>query len=110
MTEKNLTLNNIGDKYLNQVKTFGALGYSIGRILELLNLPDSEATELKLRISIPGDVYNKAYRQGCAIGEYNVDVELHKQAEKGDIDSIKLEEERNMVKKEDKLKRELFGV
>ena len=103
-------ISSIDNKYIGQVKSFGALGYTPDKILELLNLPKTEAAELRIRIGLPGDDYYKAYHQGYAIGEYNIDVELHKQSEKGDIDSIKLEEERNMLRREEKLRRDLFGV
>ena len=56
----------IGDEYVSQVRTFGALGYTPQRICTLLGLRGKEKTALIVRLSIPGDVYYDAYRNGCA--------------------------------------------
>ena len=39
----------IGDEYISQVRTFGALGYSADRICNLLGLRGSEKTALCIR-------------------------------------------------------------
>ncbi len=101
---------NIGDEYISQVRTFGALGYSVNRICQLLNLRGKKKLALKVRMSIPGDVYNDAYLSGQALGEYNIDAELAKRAETGDIDSITLLDERKNERREIDLRKELFGV
>lgn len=100
----------IGDEYVSQVRTFGALGYYVNRICQLLNLRGKKKLALKVRMSIPGDVYNDAYLSGQALGEYNIDAELAKRAETGDIDSITLLEERKNERREIDLRKELFGV
>ena len=51
----------IGDEYVSQVRTFGALGYTPHRICTLLGLRGKEKTALIVRLSIPGDVYYDAY-------------------------------------------------
>lgn len=68
----------IGDEYVSQVRTFGALGYTPHRICSLLGLRGKEKIALTIRLALPGDVYNDAYRNGCALGEYNIDAELAK--------------------------------
>ena len=68
----------IGDEYVSQVRTFGALGYTPHRICTLLGLRGKERTALTVRLLMPGDVYYDAYRNGCALGEYNIDAELAK--------------------------------
>lgn len=100
----------ISDEYVNQVRTFGALSYTPERICELLALRNAKRIALLYRIAIPGDVYCEAYRQGLALGEYNIDAELAKKAEKGDNDSITLLEERKNVRAEKDLRMKLFGI
>jgi hypothetical protein len=100
----------IGDEYVSQVRTFGALGYSVGRICTLLHLSDKQKVALGLRMSLPDDVYYEAYQNGMAIGEYNIDAELTKQAERGDINAITLLEERKNERVELDLRKQLFGV
>ena len=46
----------IGDEYVSQVRTFGALGYSINRICQLLNLSGKKKLALQLRLKIPGNI------------------------------------------------------
>lgn len=107
--EKAVT-DTIGDEYTLKVRTFGALGYTPDRICSLLKLGKKESALLKLRISLPGDVYNDAYTQGRYLGEYNIDAELAKKAEKGDVDAIMLLEERKHDRHVKDLRLKLFGV
>lgn len=100
----------IGDEYILQVRTFGALGYTPDRICSLLKLNKKDSISLKLRISLPGDVYQEAYSQGRYMGEYNIDAELAKKAEKGEVDAIMLLEERKHDRKVKDLRLKLFGV
>ena len=56
----------IGDEYVSQVRTFGALGYSAERICNLLGLRGKEKIALTIRIGHPRDDYNDAYSNGRA--------------------------------------------
>lgn len=100
----------LSDEYVNQVRTFGALNYAPERICQLLGLKKIKRAALLYRIAIPGDIYHDAYRQGLALGEYNIDAELAKKAEKGDNDSITLLEERKNERAEKDLRMKLFGI
>lgn len=100
----------LGEGYLSQVRSFGALGYTPERIAALLNLTKKQKFALSVRLSLPGDVYFEAYRNGLAIGAYNIDVELVKSAEKGEADSIELLEQRRNDRALLDLRRDLFGV
>lgn len=86
------------------------MNYTPKRICCLLGLKKAEQIAMIYRINTPGDVYYEAYQQGRALGEYNIDAELAKQAEKGDIDSITLLEERKNEREEQDLRKELFGI
>ena len=98
------------DEYINQVRTFGALNYTPERICQLLGLRNTKRIALLYRIAMSGDVYCEAYQQGLALGEYNIDAELAKKAEKGDNDSITLLEERKNKRAEKDLRMKLFGI
>ena len=98
------------DQYISKIRTFGAFGYDAERIADLLDLSGKERAELVVRLSIPGDELRIAYENGRAIGEYNIDVELVKQAERGDIDAISTLAERSKERKLKDMKRQLFGV
>ena len=100
----------LSDEYVNQVRTFGALNYTPERICQLLGLRKAKREALLYRITLPGDIYFEAYRQGLALGEYNIDAELAKKAEKGDNESITLLEERKNERAEKDLRQQLFGI
>ena len=100
----------LSDEYVNQVRTFGALNYTPERICQLLALSKAKREALLYRITLPGDIYFEAYQPGLALGEYNIDAELAKKAEKGDNDSITLLEERKNERAEKDLRMKLFGI
>ena len=104
------TMSLLGDEYINQVRTFGALGYSVPRICRLLKLHGKKKLALQIRMTLPGDAYNEAYSEGQALGEYNIDAELAKRAEKGEVDAVELLETRKNERKELDMRKELFGV
>lgn len=110
MSELNFSNEIISDEYVQQVRTFGALGYTPERICLLLGLKEKRRMSLLLRIAVPGDVYCEAYHQGRALGEYNIDAELAKKAEKGDTDAIALLEERKNERAAKDLRLKLFGI
>ncbi|TWV57740.1 hypothetical protein [Parabacteroides distasonis] len=98
------------EDYSAQIRSFGALGYSPEHIASLLNLTGKERVELAIRLTIPDDPFFLAYQNGLAIGAWNIDAELAKQAEKGDIDSISALAERSKERKIKDLKKHLFGI
>ncbi|MDR1340800.1 MAG: hypothetical protein LBK58_12215 [Prevotellaceae bacterium] len=100
----------IGDEYLSQVRSYSTLGYTVKRICTLLSLSKEQRTALSIRISLPGDAYHEAYQNGRATGEYNIDAELAKKAELGDIDAITLLKERKNDHVEIDLRQQLFGI
>lgn len=100
----------IGDEYISQVRTFGALGYTPHRICSLLGLRGKEKVALTIRLALSGDVYNEAYRNGCALGEYNIDAELAKKAETGDVSAIETLETRKEERVVKDLRNQLFGI
>lgn len=100
----------LSDEYVNQIRTFGALNYTPERICQLLGLKKAKREALLYRITLPGDIYFEAYQQGLALGEYNIDAELAKKAEKGDNDSITLLEARKNERAEKDLRMKLFGI
>lgn len=102
--------NMITDDYVQQVRTFGALSYTPERICRLLGLSKKDCISLAMRIDTPGDIYNDAYCQGRALGEYNIDAELAKKAETGDGEAISLLEERKNERVEKDLRLKLFGI
>lgn len=98
------------EEYLPKVKNFGALGYSSDRIADILNLSGDVRKAFIYRLTSPGDALYQSYCSGKAIGEYNIDVGIRKQAEAGDTESAILLAERQKQREEEDLRKELFGI
>lgn len=96
--------------YSGKVRTYGSLGYTPERIADLLGLKGLERAELIIRIGTKGDRLNSEYIAGTAIGEWNIDAALSKQAETGDVDAVKLRADRIRDRKVADIKREKFGI
>jgi hypothetical protein len=65
---------------------------------------------LLFRLKMPGDEYHEAYMNGFAVGEWNIDAELAKQAEKGNIEAISALADRSKERVRRDLKNKLFGL
>lgn len=96
--------------YTSQIRTFGAVGYSPERIANILNLKGHDREEFLIRITTENDPYYQAWINGQAIGEWNIDAELAKAAEKGDTDAIELQSDRARARQIKDLRLKMFGV
>ncbi len=104
------SLIKIDSSYLNRVEELASLGYSPGRIVSIIDLDRTESAVLLLKLNLPNDEFYEAYHKGLCKGEYKMDSSLHEQADDGDIDAIKLIQERNALRQEQELRKKLFGV
>ncbi len=68
------------EDFLSKVSSFGILGYSVEKIIDLTE-PEN-ADRFRLDFSTPGSVVYKAYRKGKTTGEYNLDKDLFDKATK----------------------------
>lgn len=95
---------------LNKIRNYGALKYTSDRICVLLGLDEKNRLWFMEQMDNTGSEVRAYYDRGVAIGEYNIDVELAKQGEKGDVFAIieinKIQEERRISK----VKKDLFGI
>jgi hypothetical protein len=70
---------------IEQVRSFGMLGYSVEKIIDLIDPPDPEL--LRLDFDTPGSVIYKAYRKGLTTGKYTLDKDLFDRAKSHDTDA-----------------------
>ncbi|MCL1942555.1 MAG: hypothetical protein FWF54_03275 [Candidatus Azobacteroides sp.] len=68
------------DNLLNKISSFGILGYSVEKIIDLTEPDDPD--RFRIDFSTPGTEINKAYRKGKTTGEYNLDKSLFDKATK----------------------------
>ena len=67
--------------FLSNVSSFGILGYSVEKIIDLIEPENPE--QFRIDFSLPGSVVYRAYRKGKTTGEYNLDKDLFDKATKG---------------------------
>lgn len=104
------SLIKIDSCYLNRVEELALLGYSPERIVSIIDLDRTKSAVLLLKLNLPNDEFYEAYHKGLCQGEEKMDSSLHAQADDGDIDAIKLIQERNALRQEQELRKKLFGV
>ena len=69
------------NEFLSNVSSFGILGYSVEKIIDLTDPQDAE--QFRIDFSTTGSIVYKAYRKGKTTGEYNLDKNLFDKATKG---------------------------
>lgn len=100
----------IDQNILTKIRNYGALKYTVDRIIVLLGLDPDEAEEFTVLFEDRKSQVRRLYEQGVAIGEYNIDVELAKAGEKGDVFAIMEIGKQQETRKLNQLKKDLFGV
>ncbi len=95
---------------LIKVRNYAKHKYSPFRIATLLGLSSSDSQEFLDDIQTPDHPLKNIYELGIALGEYNMDVSLEKQATDGDMDAELQLRQRQKEMKIRELKKELFGV
>lgn len=95
---------------LQKIKTFGALGLSAKRIVLLLGLSIADEKTFMVDFDSPDSPIHRAYEQGVAIGEYNQDAALMKQAESGDLFAIQELKIRQFNRGIEDDRKERFGI
>jgi hypothetical protein len=95
---------------LIKIRNYGALKYPPGKIVVILGLTEEEKTLFFNEFNKKDSELRRYYEQGVAIGDYNIDAELAKTAEKGDTNAIIELNYRQFYQRIDHLRNELFGV
>lgn len=95
---------------LNKVRNYAALKYDAPTIAILLGLDDEQKQIFFMEFEDTSTNVFKFYRQGIEIGQYNVDAELAKQAEKGNVECITKLEERQQNRQVNNHLSEMFSL
>jgi len=100
---------NYSDEFLLNISGFGTFGYSVEKIIDLLDPENAE--QFRIDFSTPGSVVYKAYRKGKTTGEYNLDKELFDKSTKehDPLSNTILDERMNRNRIDDKIT-ENFGL
>lgn len=100
----------LSDTIIKQIKSFGALQYTIDEIIDMLVLPADEARLLADEFAKPDSLVSRTYRQGEQVGIYNIDAALMKKCEQGDKDAIEQRETLLKERRIRQIKKDYFGV
>jgi len=100
----------IDQNTLIKIRNYGALKYTVDRIVVLLGVDPDEELKFVEEFQDPKSQVRRYYEQGVAIGEYNIDVELAKAGEKGDVLAIMEISKKQDHRRISGLRKELFGV
>jgi hypothetical protein len=95
---------------LIKIKNFGALNYSPQRIADVLGCVGKQRRILLVAFTDDESDVAVHYKQGQAIGKYNIDAQLAKNAERGNTDAAQQLLARRQTETVDNLKKELFGI
>ena len=95
--------------FLDKVKSFGILGYSLDKIIDLVE-PEN-VDQFRDDFNNPKSSVYIAYRKGKTTGEYNVDKELFDKSTKGhDLKANEIFEQRKKTNKVNDLIFTHFGI
>lgn len=100
----------VDEDVLKRVRDYGALGHTPRQIAYLLRIRHTEADAFIDEMIRSDTRLHEYYESGKAVMNYNTNVELARQAEKGDSDSIKLLDQRKQEHRYEDLLSELFGI
>jgi len=95
---------------LIKVVNFGALKYGPHQICNLLGLNSFQKQEFLIQFNNEESELRIHYEKGLSIGEYNLDAELAKRGEKGDVFSIIELSKRQYHREMDEMIKDLFGI
>lgn len=95
---------------LTKVMNFGALKYGPYKICKLLGFTLEQTDEFLVHFADEQSDIRIKYEQGVSIGDYNLDAELAKLGESGDVLAISTLGTRQYHRKMDEMKKDLFGI
>lgn len=95
---------------LIKIRNYGALKFSSEKICKILGLRGAEKDRFLIEMDDPDSDVRIFYDQGVAIGDYNIDAELAKKSEKGDVLAIMELSKRQYHNKISEIKKDLFAL
>ena len=100
----------LDENTLKKIRDWAALGHTPGQIASLLGVSYQHREAFLDEFPRPDTKVNQYYMQGKAMMDYNVNVELTREAERGDIAAIETLDLRKQNQKVAELLSDLFGI
>jgi hypothetical protein len=86
------------DDFIKKIRSFGALGYKLKKITNILELDPEDQDELKNEFEKPGSEVNIAYTKGRDQADYAIDMKLFQMAKEGDLKALESFERRKSMR------------
>lgn len=100
----------LDENTLKKIRDYAAIGHTPGQIASLLRVSYREREMFLDEFTRIDTKVNQYYQEGIAMMDYNVNVELARAAEKGEIEAIEALDKRNQAQKVGELLADLFGI
>lgn len=100
----------LDENTLKKIRDWAALGHTPGQIASLLGTPYQLRDAFLDEFARPDTKVYQFYMQGKAMMDYNVNAELARSAENGDVEAITLLDQRKQNQKMSELLSDLFGI
>lgn len=100
----------IDSEILKKIRNFGALNIPFFRVPILLQLNKSDSKFILDELNKTDSELRLTYDEGAAMGDYNKEAAIEKEAEKGDSFALQNQRYYRQQKKIDILKQDLFGI
>jgi len=86
------------DDFIKKIRSFGALGYKLKKIANILELDSEDQDELKNEFEKPGSEIHIAYTKGRDQADYAIDMKLFQMAKEGDLKALESFERRKSMR------------
>lgn len=100
----------LDENTLKKIRDWAALGHTPGQIASLLGTPYRERDAFLDEFDRPDTKVFQYFMQGKAMMDYNVNAELARSAENGDVDAVTVLDVRKQNQKVSELLSNLFGI
>jgi len=88
---------------LEQLRTMGALGYQVGKIINIIDFADP--LQFEKDFQDPESEAAKAYQKGADLADFSLDVMVFEQAQSGDLKALQEYRQRKALNKKPVKKR-----
>jgi len=87
-------MNYNDEDFLRRIVGVGTLGYSLEKIINVLDIPTSEIKTFSEEFYNKSSEVYRAYKKGVDKADYVIDMKLFEEAKSGNIRALKIYEER----------------
>ena len=88
------------DETIAKMQSLGALGYGVEKIINILDIPETDAATFRSDFANTDSPIRRAYQKGVDKSDYIIDKKLYELAQTGDLKAIETYENKKMVNRQ----------